>query len=184
LKKAIAAVILLVTILITACSGEEQVTKFTNASNTNQLLLKVKDIVSVRVSGGLPSSYKQALLLNMEDPKDRVLITRVVTWLDNSKQIDGQVNYGKHGYPNGINIKLKDGEAQIEPAFNCTITKFKNGGSQKTCVPIKGEVVFELDKLNEKYGGLKSVKRIRLKSPSLYDWIQGGWKEDAKTAAK
>lgn len=178
LRKAFVIVTLLFLVLLTACSSEKPEIKSTYSDNSELLLLNLEDVVSIQVNGGLPMlSSKQALLLNMNNPKDKDLITKVVTWLNNSRQINGQVNYGRHGYPNTMKIKLKDGEINIEPAYNCYTKKFDNGGSQTTCVPTKGEVVFEVDKANEKYGGLKSVKRTRLKSPELYSWLQGGWKK-------
>lgn len=134
-------------------------------------LLRTEEVVSLQVAGGIPSSHadypKPFLQDNSEGQK---VISKLIGWLNASEVTEGQTEYGKHGYPTTLEFKLKDGKAaEVEPAYNCETKPAEDGGSFKHCEPVKGEIVLTLDN-----------KKIRLKSPQVYDWLQGGWKEDAK----
>ncbi|MFC5651394.1 hypothetical protein ACFPYJ_20215 [Paenibacillus solisilvae] len=134
-------------------------------SSTTQLL-KVEDIASMQVVGGLASTKPSHLYQSTEEI-GKITITKIVDWINSSKPIGGQKEYGKHGYPMVIEIKKNDGKIiTIEPAYNC-VTKTYAGGRTKTCISVKGEIVLSIDS-----------DRIRAESPELYDWLKEGWKKE------
>lgn len=142
-------------------------------SNEKMPLLSVADIVSLQVNLGLPSNRKPPLLNSMNE-YDNKIIKKVVNWLNSSETIGNEKFYGKHGYPTTVSIKLRNGDyIFIEPAYIINVTKKRDGNTTFTGSQIKGEVVFEKRNQDDKL-----LKRIRLKSPEVYDWLKEKWRED------
>ncbi|MDB4867884.1 MAG: hypothetical protein JWR03_2217 [Cohnella sp.] len=80
----------------------------------------------------------------------------------------GQTEYGKHGYPMEINLKMNDGTTiLVEPAYHCVSQTNADGSGSKTCTPDPGEMVLTHDS-----------GKIRFASAELYNWLKEGWKKD------
>ncbi|MDQ0888782.1 hypothetical protein QFZ81_003870 [Paenibacillus sp. V4I9] len=132
-----------------------------------QQFLNEDKVNSLQVEGGLPSNEK----LNpfrKEEVKGTKVISKVMGWLNSSEIVDGETNWGKHGYPNILSFYLNSGQiAVVEPAYKCDIKKDDKGYGTKRCTPANGEIVFNYES-----------KHFRLESPELYDWLQGGWMKE------
>ena len=86
---------------------------------------------------------------------------------------DNEPPYGKHGYPPYLVIELKNGNSVfIEPAYKIYVSKNRDGGMSSTGSQIEGEILFNMDNKS------KALKRIRLKSPQLYNWLKDDWQND------
>lgn len=129
--------------------------------------MKADNVASMQVVGGLPGTKHSPLFVGSEQAGAEV-IDQLVGWINAAQIIDVQPDYGRHGYPMVVRIRLKDGgEITLEPAYECTTTT-KADRSVKTCHAIKGEVA-----LWDDTGG------TRIAAPPLFDWLQslqGGWK--------
>jgi hypothetical protein len=167
--------------VISACSSQSPVALKTTENteivqlvvSTNekpkpiQQFLNAGDVNSLQVAGGLPSNEKPNPLWK-EEAKGTKVISKVMGWLNSSEIVNGETNWGKHGYPNILNFYLNSGQiAVVEPAYNCDTTKDDKGYVTKRCTTANDEIIFNYES-----------KHIRLKSPELYDWLQGGWKNE------
>jgi hypothetical protein len=133
----------------------------------NLELLAESSVESMQIEGGLPGTPGSALY-SKSDANGVAVITKVTGWLNASIPTDGPTNVGKHGYPQDLKVVMANGDtAVIEPAYNCVAKTNDDGSSQKTCSAVKREVIFTHDKSS-----------VRLISPELYDWVQGGWKQE------
>lgn len=158
-KLLIVSVIAFFMIVTSACSLN---------TNTSKLQsINVGDVESLQVVGGLPGTKGSPLYLNTVQ-SGKTIITKIVGWISSSIVVGGQTEYGKHGYPMGINLKMNDGKfITVEPAYNCTSKINSDGSGSTTCAPVKGELVISRDS-----------KKIRVKSPELSEWIKDGWKQE------
>jgi hypothetical protein len=129
--------------------------------------LNVVDVESLQVVGGLPGVKGSPLFLKT-DTHGKAMISKAVEWINSSKIADGTTEFGKHGYPMVVRLKMNDGKIVIvEPAYNCILKTNEDGSGSKTCTPVKDEIVLS-----------KDSKQIRLTSPEIYDWLQKGWKQE------
>lgn len=125
--------------------------------------IKAQDVESLQVVGGLPGT-KGSPLYRQTDDKGKSIIAKIVGWINSSKPVSGQTEYGKQGYPMFVNLKMNDGKMyRIEPAYNCVSVS----DNSKTCTPVNDEIV-----LNQ------GSTKIRLASPELYEWLDNGWKQE------
>ncbi|MDQ0896424.1 MULTISPECIES: hypothetical protein [unclassified Paenibacillus] len=151
--------IVLITIVMSACNP--------NLNASNRQLLKAEDISSIQVVGGLPGTKHSPLFQNT-DGAGKTTISKIIGWINTSKPISGQTEYGKHGYPMVISIKTDDGKMiTVEPAYDCVSQTNVDGSGSKTCTPAKSEIVLRNDS-----------NKIRAESPELYKWINEGWEEE------
>jgi|HigsolmetaGSP11D_1036233.scaffolds.fasta_scaffold12686_1 hypothetical protein len=144
-----------------------QITNIAEKQRTPMQSLIAENIESLQVVGGLPGTKHSPLFLNTEEA-GKSTITKIVGWIHSAKPVSGQTEYGKHGYPMVISIKMDDGKMiSIEPAYDCVSQTNADGSSSKTCTSIKDEIVYSNDSI-----------KIRAKSPELYEWLKEGWKQE------
>jgi hypothetical protein len=125
------------------------------------------DVESLQVVGGLPGTVGSPLYLSTEST-GKAVISKVIEWLNDSKPINGQTEYGKHGYPMVISLIMNDRKTlEVEPAYECITHTNANSSISKACTPVKGEIVLS-----------KESNKIRLISPELYEWLEKGWQQD------
>lgn len=140
------------------------------SSNSNALKtqsLKVEDIASLQVVGGLPSTKGSPLYQNAEET-GKTIITKIVGWINSSKPVGVQKEYGKHGYPMLVELKMNDGKIIIvEPGYKCVSKTNADGSGSKSCTSVKGEIILSNDS-----------NKIRAESPELYEWLNEGWKKE------
>jgi hypothetical protein len=147
---------------LSACTLETNVSEATPMQS-----LIVENIESLQVVGGLPGTKHSPLFQNTEEAS-KATITKIVGWIHSAKPVSGQTDYGKHGYPMVISIKIDDGKMiSIEPAYDCESKTNADGSGTKTCTPIKDEIVFSNDS-----------NKIRAESPELYEWLKESWKQE------
>jgi uncharacterized membrane protein len=167
--------IVLIIIVTSACSLNSNASNSLNANTSNSLNsnaantqpLKVEDIASLQVLGGLPGRAGSPLYQNTKET-GKTIISKIVGWINASKPVDGQTEYGKHGYPMVINLKMNDGKMIIaEPAYNCVSKTNADGSGSKSCTSVEGEIVLSNDSSN-----------MRAESPELYEWLSEGWKKE------
>ncbi|MDB5054072.1 MAG: hypothetical protein JWM44_2122 [Bacilli bacterium] len=129
--------------------------------------LFAEDVVSLQLLSGFPS-VEGLKAFQQDNSNDFQQITKVIGWLNSAKLTHGETIIAKHGYPKTMQINFKNGIiAEIEPAYKCSITTNADGSGTKTCPQVENEVLLS-------YGS----KYSWLKSPELYTWLQGGWKQD------
>ena len=129
--------------------------------------LTAENIESLQVVGGIPGTKSSPVFQNNERA-GKTVITKIVGWIHAAKPAGGQTEYGKHGYPMVISIKLDNGKfMSIEPAYDCVSTANADGSGFKTCTPIYGEIIFS-----------NALNKIRAESPELYEWLKEGWKQE------
>jgi len=121
-----------------------------------------------------PLAHRLRFKLNPGDSKDMAIIKKIVEWLNTSELInDNEPPYGKHGYPPYLVIELKNGNSIfIEPAFYIYVSKNRDGGMSSTGSLIEGEILSDMNNKST------TLKRIRLKSPQLYNWLRNDWQND------
>lgn len=156
------------TIVLSACSSNLNTSKSESIKNTlKPQLIKVEEVASLQVVGGLYGKEGSPLYLNTEQG-GKTTLTKIVGWINSSNPVDGQTKFGKHGYPMYADLKMNGGKLMtIEPAYSCTINSDLIGNDTKSCSPVKGELVLSIDS-NE----------FRVKSPELSEWLEEGWKQD------
>jgi hypothetical protein len=151
--------IVFIIIIMSACSQ--------NSNASNRQLLKVEDIASLQVVGGKPGTKPSPLFQNT-DKSGKTIITKIAGWINASKPISGQTEYGKHGYPNVVSLRMNEGKIiTVEPAYDCVSKTNADGSGTKTCTPAKSEIVLSNDS-----------NKIRAESPELYEWLKEGWKKE------
>ncbi|MCM2999993.1 hypothetical protein M3647_21185 [Paenibacillus cellulositrophicus] len=144
-----------------------QIANIAEKQRTPMQSLIAENIESLQVVGGLPATKHSPLFQNTEE-SGKSTITKVVGWIHSAEPVSGQTEYGKHGYPMAISIKMDDGKMlSIEPAYDCVTQKNSDGSGSKTCNPIKDEIIYSNDSI-----------KIRAKSPELYEWLKKGWKQE------
>lgn len=129
--------------------------------------LKVEDIASLQVVGGLPGT-KGSPLYQSTNETGKTIITKIVSWINSSKPIGVQKEHGKHGYPMVIKLKMNDGKFMyVETGYTCVSKTNADGSGSKSCTTLKGEIVLSNDST-----------KIRAESPELYEWLNAGWKNE------
>ncbi|AZN39917.1 hypothetical protein [Paenibacillus albus] len=129
--------------------------------------LKVEDVASLQVVGGLPGT-KGSPLYQSTNETGKTIIAKIVSWINTSKPTGVQEEYGKHGYPMVIELKMNDGKFMyVETGYNCVIKSNADGSGSKSCTTVKGEIVLSNDST-----------KMRAKSPELYEWLKAGWKNE------
>jgi hypothetical protein len=156
-----------ISLFVTGCDSKMITSSPSSPSLTIQETIKTENVESMQVVGGLPGASSSPLYLSAEST-GKVVISKVIEWINDSKPINGQTEYGKHGYPMVISLIMKNRKTlEVEPAYECVIHKNDNGSSTKSCSPVKGEIVLS-----------KDSNKIRLTSPKLYEWLEKGWQQD------
>jgi hypothetical protein len=173
----------LLIIALPACNLETNVSKTQSLKTNNAVSLQIintaekqrtpmqsliaENIESLQVIGGKPGTKHSPLFQNNEEA-GKAIITKIVAWIHSAKAVSGQTEYGKHGYPMVISIKMNDGKMiSIEPAYDCVSKTNADGSGIKTCTPIKDEIVYSNDS-----------NKIRAESPELYEWLKESWKQE------
>ena len=169
MKKIIIVFCILFTVVI-GCSvnrsentGEVKPNKQTSIESEEKKLLVNLNDIKLLLFEPSPLSHKPNHKLDPNNSKDIVVISKLVNWLNISKLTkDDEPAYGKQGYPPSLKIVLKNGNSVfVEPAFK-----------------IEGEILFEIDSQS------KILKRLRLQSPQLYDWLIDDWQNDIKPTSE
>ncbi|MDQ0888820.1 hypothetical protein QFZ81_003908 [Paenibacillus sp. V4I9] len=151
--------IVLIIIVMSTCKS--------NLSASNRQLLKTEEIASLQIVGGLPGTKHSPLFQNT-DGNGKTTVTKIASWINASKPIRGQTEYGKHGYPMVVSLKMNDGKMiTVEPAYDCVSKTNTDGSGSKTCTPAKNEIVIS-----------KDSNKIRAESPELCKWLSDGWEEE------
>lgn len=126
-----------------------------------------EDVHSLQVVSGRARHVKLSPLFRTNDAKGKLIIAKVVKWINSSKPVDGMVGSGsvKGGLPDYIEMKTNSRKLfQVHLAWDCY-----HGSGWTTCNIVKGEV-----NIYDKNGG----KRVF--SSELYNWIKDGWKSEVK----
>lgn len=106
-----------------------------------------------------------------EDSGGKGVIVKVTDWLNKSEAVDGPTHFGKHGYPNVLELKLTNNRMiVVEPAYRCVERFNTDGSGTRRCSPVKGEIVVTNP----------DSTRKRYKSPLLYNWLQEGWTREER----
>jgi hypothetical protein len=120
-----------------------------------------------RLSGGLPGT-KGSPLYQITEETGKTIITKIVGWINSSKPVGVQAEYGKHGYPMVLKLKLNDGKfIFVEPGYTCVSKTNADGSVLKSCTSVKGEIVLSNDSI-----------KMRAESPEFYGWLNEGWKKE------
>ncbi|WP_219835083.1 hypothetical protein [Paenibacillus sp. R14(2021)] len=129
--------------------------------------LRTDAVASVQIRGGLHSTAPSPLY-TFQTPEGRSVIAKIRNWYNAAVPLGLQPEYGRHGYPRTLHIRLQTGkEIVIEPAYDCFSKSLSNGFVEKSCFSVGGEIAI--------YAGSLS---LRAKSAELYDWINTGWKQE------
>lgn len=129
-------------------------------------LLMLGNVESLQVVGGLPGT-KGSQLFQKSDDKSKEIITKIVGWINSAKPVKGQTDYGKHGYPMVITIKMNDGSTvSVEPAYDCVTKTNVDGSVFRNCTPITGELVIFND------------SKTLVESSELYKWLKEDWQQE------
>src|ERR1700730_2973170 len=146
-------------IVTSACSSSS------NAFKTQSV--KVEDIASLQVVGGEPGTKGSPLYQNTEET-GKTIITKIVGLINSSKPVGLQAEYGKHGYPMVIELKMNDGNfIFVEPGYTCVSKTNADGSGSKSCRSVKNEIDLSNDST-----------KMRAESPELYEWLNEGWKKE------
>ncbi|MFC5651395.1 hypothetical protein ACFPYJ_20220 [Paenibacillus solisilvae] len=140
-------------------------------------ILKVEDVVSMQVVGGLHGT-KPSPLYKISDATGKALITKIVGWINSSVPLGTQPEYGRHGYPMILKIQMNVGKPiYVEPGYKCVtlkspptdihISEQTQIGTMKSCGAVKDEIVLSNTSIN-----------LRAKSPELYEWLNRRWKTE------
>jgi hypothetical protein len=124
-----------------------------------------EDVQSLQIVSGMAGHAKLSTLFKTNDAKGKLIIAKVVIWINSAKPVDGMVGAGsvKGGLPNYIEMKTDSGELyQVHLAWDCI-----SGSGWTTCNTVNGEV-----NIYDKNGGK------RVSSFELYNWIKDGWKSE------
>jgi len=124
-----------------------------------------ENVQSLQVVSGRAGHEKLSPLFRANDGKGKLIITKVVKWINSTKPADGMIGSGsvKGGLPDYIEMKTNSGELfQVHLAWDCF-----HGTGWTTCNTVKGEV-----NIYDKHGGK------RVSSLELYNWIKDGWKSE------
>ncbi len=128
---------------------------------------KYEDVASLQVVGSL-HGIKGSPLYQTADETGKATIRKIIDWINSSKPAGVQKDYGRHGYPMVIKIKMNDGKIiTVEPGYKCVSYKLSNGNGLKTCSYVKDEIVLRDDS-----------NQIVAKSPELYEWLIKDWKKE------
>lgn len=128
---------------------------------------KYEDVASLQVVGSL-HFVKGSPLYQTTDETGKAKIRKIIGWINSSKPLGVQKDYGRHGYPMVIKIKMNDGKIiTVEPGYKCVSYKLSNGNVLKTCSYVKDEIVLRDDS-----------NQILVKSPELYEWLIKDWKKE------
>lgn len=160
----IAAVLLLGGCALTMPKSSEQ------PLSKSQGILKIDDVESVQIIGGLVDAKPRTSLYTNESRSGKQMISNVVSWVNAAMPVEGATEFGKHGYPDTIQIeRANSSTVRINHAYNCVVSPVKeNGTATKSCSPVDGEVVLTKD----------SVK-TRLASSELFEWLKSSGSNDA-----
>jgi hypothetical protein len=160
---------LTLTALIACVSKPQESIKTVEISESVQMQkLFADDVISLQTLGAIPGPDDSSKVFQQDTPKGIQVIAKIMDLLNSAKLTHGEHLVGKHGYAESLQIKFKNGlTAEIEPAYKCTITTNADGSGTKTCPQLENEVLLS-------YGS----KYSWLKSPELYAWLHGGWKQD------
>ena len=136
----------------------------------SQGILQIDDVESVQIIGGIVDRKPRTLLYTNESSSGKQMISNIVSWVNAAVPVKGATEFGKHGYPDTIQIERTDSsDVRIEHAYNCVVSPVKeNGTATKSCSPVDGEVVLTKD----------SVK-TRLASSELFEWLKRSGSNDA-----
>jgi hypothetical protein len=125
--------------------------------------LTPEDVQSLQVVSGRAGHEKLSPLFRSHDAKGKMIIGKIVNWMNSAKPADGMIGSGsvKGGLPEYIEMKNQLNELlQVHLAWDCFY-----GSGWTTCNTVNGEV-----NIYDKNGG------NRVSSTELYNWIKGGWK--------
>ncbi len=155
MKKCLILLFITAILLLSGCSEKPNIPSIDNIKTINLNLNMA--------SNSIPP-------LHLNNSKDKETIAKVLGWLNASQLVSedkAQVIVKGVG-PTVLEIELENGGyVYIEPAFDSITNKLANGSTLVEMHPINNQVVFK-----------NGEKAVRLKSPELYAWISGGWKED------
>jgi hypothetical protein len=142
-------------------------------SNNYPINVKVEDVLSAELIPSHGGAGAFSLPLSTDKAQDREAITKILTWLHNSKVVGEVKNQfvSLGGNPTEFEVSLKNGVSiQFEAAVGAISSKLENGNTLVQSSEIKDQVVVV-------YSGKKP---LQINSPELYGWIQNGWsKEEA-----
>ncbi|SFS76823.1 hypothetical protein [Paenibacillus sp. BC26] len=131
------------------------------------LSVKYEDVISLQVVGSL-HGIKGSPIYQTSDVTGKFMITKVIDWINSSTPVGIQPDYGRHGYPMVLKIKMSDGNIiSVVPAYKCESNKLENGNLLKACSNVNDEIVL-----------YNNSGQIRAKSPDLYKWLTGDWKKE------
>ncbi|KRE35219.1 DUF3221 domain-containing protein [Paenibacillus sp. Soil522] len=127
-------------------------------------ILKLGEVESVQIVGTLVDRKPKTPLYTNESSSGKEIITNIVSWVNAATLAEGPTEFGKHGYPDVIQIeRLGESKVIIEPAVNCVVSNQENGNTTKSCSPVDGEVVLTKDSI-----------KTRLASSELFEWLKNG----------
>lgn len=154
--------------LINPASQIAEEKKDTNQSFWEQLMahsLEHNDIENIKVENN--SGLQRVFSIN-DGFQERVL-RKVVYWLNNADRVNGITEVPIDNPSNQLTLKMANDEViTIEPAYTCVV-----GIKRQTCTAKEGELIVS-----------KNGQKVRLKSPSFYDWLMVGWRKEVDGLTK
>ncbi|MEQ6356887.1 hypothetical protein ABNX05_19850 [Lysinibacillus sp. M3] len=127
--------------------------------------LQYNDVQSINVES---NSGLQRLFSINDGFQERVL-RKVVYWLNNSDRVNEKIEVSLDNPSNKLTLKMANNEViTIEPAYTCVVHN-----KREICTTKEGELIVS-----------ENRQKVRLKSQSLYDWLNVGWRKEVDGLTK
>lgn len=140
--------------------------------------IKVENVISMQILGGQASTKPSPLYKN-NTVIGKEVIKKVTAWINSSVPIGDQPDYGRHGYPRVLKIRLNmEDPLYVEVGYKCVTSKSPPHGLFvpegqiaifKSCFEVKDEIVISNTKLS-----------LRVKSSRVYEWLKMWEKIESK----